>query len=263
MSFSTIKKLLFLICFSIIIIHYSSYTNNLNNYYNRYNAYNKFETITFGKYEQDADITNGKEAIEWLVLDVKDNKILLISKYILDCKQYYYKDSLVYWENSYIRNWLNSNFLYSAFDENEITEILDTYNVNNTNLYTNEYSGENTLDKVFILSLDEAISYFDFYGNDLSVSVNYGLNKNSLRQCKGTEYAIKNNLRVVNNDSELNKCGNYWLRTVGLNELRIWYSDKYANYYNTYVRENGSINEKGTCVRSNDDGIRPCIWVRR
>lgn len=37
--------------------------------------------ITFGSYEQDDDITNGKEPIEWLVLAKKNNRMLVISRY--------------------------------------------------------------------------------------------------------------------------------------------------------------------------------------
>ena len=40
--------------------------------------------VLFGAYEQDNDLDNGKEAIEWRVLDKKDDKILVISRYALD-----------------------------------------------------------------------------------------------------------------------------------------------------------------------------------
>jgi len=44
--------------------------------------------ITFGAYEQDYNTSNGKEAIEWLVLEKKNNRLLVISRYALDCKRY-------------------------------------------------------------------------------------------------------------------------------------------------------------------------------
>lgn len=37
--------------------------------------------VKFGSYEQDNDLSNGKEKIEWLVLDLQANEALLISKY--------------------------------------------------------------------------------------------------------------------------------------------------------------------------------------
>ena len=48
----------------------------------------KYESIKFGKYEQDNSLDNGKEDIEWIVLEKNENKFLLISKYILDKIQY-------------------------------------------------------------------------------------------------------------------------------------------------------------------------------
>ena len=40
--------------------------------------------IFFGHYEQDNDLNNGPEPIEWRILEVKGDKILLLSEYILD-----------------------------------------------------------------------------------------------------------------------------------------------------------------------------------
>ena len=39
------------------------------------------DIITFGHYEQDNNLDNGAEPIEWIVLDVQDGKALLLSKY--------------------------------------------------------------------------------------------------------------------------------------------------------------------------------------
>lgn len=40
--------------------------------------------VFFGHYEQDNDLTNGAEAIEWRVLKVENGEALLISQYALD-----------------------------------------------------------------------------------------------------------------------------------------------------------------------------------
>ena len=45
-------------------------------------------TVFFGSYEQDNDTANGKEDIEWIVLAKEGNKLLVISKYALDCQKY-------------------------------------------------------------------------------------------------------------------------------------------------------------------------------
>ena len=42
------------------------------------------DIIVYGSYEQDGDIDNGLEPIEWEVLDVDDNRALLVCRYVLD-----------------------------------------------------------------------------------------------------------------------------------------------------------------------------------
>ena len=67
------------------------------------------EKVIFGTYEQDNDISDGKEDIEWIILEKKDGKAYLVSKYVLDNKKY----GSVYWNASSIRKWLNN--IYSMF----------------------------------------------------------------------------------------------------------------------------------------------------
>ena len=45
------------------------------------------ENIVFGSYEQDGDLSNGPEPIEWDCLAVDDKGMLLISRYVLDIQQ--------------------------------------------------------------------------------------------------------------------------------------------------------------------------------
>lgn len=61
------------------------------------------EIVTFGKYEQDGMRSNGPEAIEWLVLDVQEDKALLLSRYALDSMPYHDNYKAVTWETSDLR----------------------------------------------------------------------------------------------------------------------------------------------------------------
>ena len=79
------------------------------------------DVCAFGKYEQDNFTSNGKEYIEWYVTAKTDGKVLLLSKYGLDCKAF---NPLVTqggakWENSSIREWLNTDFADTAFSTEE------------------------------------------------------------------------------------------------------------------------------------------------
>ena len=62
------------------------------------------DIVTFGSYEQDNNLSNGKEAIEWLVLDIQDGKALLLSKYGLETKEYNTGDYEITWERSTLRS---------------------------------------------------------------------------------------------------------------------------------------------------------------
>ena len=51
------------------------------------------DIVQFGRYEQDNDLENGPEPIEWRVLEIKDQAALLLSRSILDLKSYHYRDA--------------------------------------------------------------------------------------------------------------------------------------------------------------------------
>ena len=84
------------------------------------------DIVTFGNYEQDNDLSNGPEAIEWIVLDVQDGKALLLSKYGLDVKLYNTGWTDITWETCTLRTWLNSDFKDTAFDRTEQRALLLT-----------------------------------------------------------------------------------------------------------------------------------------
>ncbi len=122
------------------------------------------EYVSFGSYEQDNDASNGKEPIEWLVLDKKNGRILVISRHVLDYRQYH-KDSTT-WEKCSLRKWLNDDFLNKAFSANERSVI-------RSKTIKTQYS-KDTKDKVFLLSTSEAEQYFD---------------SSQARQCEATAFA--------------------------------------------------------------------------
>ncbi|MCM1246410.1 MAG: DUF6273 domain-containing protein [Roseburia sp.] len=112
----------------------------------------------FGHYEQDYGSLDGKEDIEWTVLERKGNSVLLISTYILAKKRYYpLNKKTVTWRDCSLRKWLNENFYQKAFDESERGKIIET-ELNNTD-------EKNTRDSVFLLSEDEVEKYMKSEGD--------------------------------------------------------------------------------------------------
>lgn len=105
------------------------------------------DIITFGTYEQDGNLANSTEDIEWIVITRDGNKALVISKYCLEQMPFNSTLTSVTWKNSTIRTWLNSDFYNNAFSSEERSKIF------NTAFYTD---GVETTDKVFLLDEEDA-----------------------------------------------------------------------------------------------------------
>lgn len=186
------------------------------------------ETLYFGRYEQDNNLENGKELIEWRVLDKKKDKILLISQYCLDKQPYHTKDKSIDWEKSSIRKWLNDTFLKEAFSEDQQDKILSVKVKNPRNRELGTKSGKGTKDRIFLLSEEEAKRYFK---------------SDRDRAIDGTIYLYINN---IGNEIVTQQ---WLLRTAGENKKKVVYvlSDGYIDFYG--VRVDISY------------GIRPALWI--
>lgn len=123
------------------------------------------DTVVFGSYEQDGNATNGAEAIEWVALAKEGDKTLLVSRYALDCQPYNTSRTSVTWEDCTLRSWLNGPFLSTAFTEDEQTLIDDTHVINADNGEYDTPGGNPTVDKVFLLSIDEVEKCFSSDGD--------------------------------------------------------------------------------------------------
>ena len=152
------------------------------------------DIITFGNYEQDGNLDNGKEDLEWQVLSVEDGNILVISKYALDAKQYFNANTYGTWETSFLREWLNNDFYNNAFSENEKKQIPSTILENKDNSYWAMSGGNNTTDKVFCLSVEEIEMYFGDYSLYYPQR-HHGFNQKLI--CAPTQYAINNGASYV------------------------------------------------------------------
>lgn len=76
------------------------------------------EIVTFGSYWQNKEGEN-KEPIEWYVVETNEDSVLLVSVYILDCKQYNSENKKMKYKDSDLYKWLNDTFKNEAFTEQE------------------------------------------------------------------------------------------------------------------------------------------------
>ena len=204
-----------------------------------FGVFEKGSVIKFGKYEQDNDESNGPEDIEWQVLDIKGGKMLVISKYALDCQPYntpYNKYADVTWETCSLRNWLNSAFCGGTFTEDERALIADSTVYAQANPEYNTDPGNNTTDKVFLLSINEANEYFS---------------SDEERMCIPTAYAISNG---VYTNKDYTKGGEttcwWWLRSPGS-----------THFFSAYVNIDGDIIGIGNITGRSISAIRPAMWI--
>lgn len=79
---------------------------------------------SFGSYEQDNNLADGPENIEWRVLEVRDGRALLLSEYALESRRYNDIWEEITWENCTLRTWLNGEFLTAAFTAEELAQIV-------------------------------------------------------------------------------------------------------------------------------------------
>ncbi|MCL2036723.1 MAG: DUF6273 domain-containing protein [Oscillospiraceae bacterium] len=99
---------------------------------------------------------------DWQVLDIQDGKALILSVRVLTNQPYNSIEASVTWENSSIRGYLNQTFYHGVFSAEEKLRIAETRISNKANPWYGKTStgGVDTLDKVFLLSLEEVAKYF-------------------------------------------------------------------------------------------------------
>ena len=100
-----------------------------------------------------------KDDIAWRVLAIEDGRVLVIAEDIIDLRPYNEKYEDITWEQSTIRQWLNTDF-YNGLPEKVKQYVATTLLINTDNSYYGTPGGNNTTDKVFLLSIYEAEWYF-------------------------------------------------------------------------------------------------------
>ena len=194
------------------------------------------DTIKFGACEQDNHTENGSEEIEWIVLAKEENRILVISRYALIAKRFNSERTAVVWESSSIRKWLNEDFLNVAFSAEEQAYIPTVTVSADPNPDYSVDPGNDTEDRIFLLSAKEADRYF---------------NGEYSRMCAPTAYAAA---QGVATDDYFTVDGAaacwWWLRSPGSE------SDKAAG-----IHFNGADFFDGNHVEVANNGVRPAMWI--
>jgi len=185
--------------------YWTTNSTSTNNSYQDDNGYN-INTVYWFKYE----------LIKWTIVEESNGYATLVCDIAIDSQEYYSNDTSKShshnggegYSNNYalsnIRKWLNETFYNTAFNELQKSIILTTEvdnSVSSTGFDTNSYVCVNTNDKIYLLSYQEAITYYSTYAS---------------RQKTSTDYAKSQGCYSSTDGSYLGNC-NWWLRSAGKN----------------------------------------------
>lgn len=190
------------------------------------------DIVYFGSYDLDGRYSDGDEngeIIPWLVLKNEDNKLMLISLYSVANRKFSASNSSFTntWATSDIRAWLNSDFFDFAFSTQEKNSIVSSFIT--TPDREGRDGGVDTLDKVFLLSAEEALLYF--VTNDDRILFEY--------------------------DKNMPISNNWWLRSPASNSLNQTFL-----YMVSVVSKRGELTSNvlynsGVIVNE----VRPVVWI--
>ena len=187
----------------------------------------KEDIVTFGNYR-------------WRVLNINEGRALVITEEIIELRWYNNDFVEITWAECELRNYLNSDFR-DTFNHDEKAKIIAVTNSNLNNQWFKTEGGIDTLDSIFLLSLEEVCEYF---GDSKEHLLNKGKQKwliddenNRKRQAKyGSEY--------------------HWWR------LR---SPGYYGRTSASVNSNGNVYVRGNGVYGkprDGGGVRPALWLK-
>ncbi|GAB4044337.1 DUF6273 domain-containing protein [Spirosoma jeollabukense] len=188
----------------------------------------KHDLIPFGPYR-------------WQVLAIEDDsRALIITQDIVELRWYHTKFVDITWAGCAVRQYLNQE-LYHTFSQDEQARIIEVTNPNVDNPWFNTTGGQDTTDRLFLLSLEEVCQYF-------------GDSSAKLRN-KGEQ------AWSIDDENNRKRQANYGTDYHGW-RLR---SPGYYGRTGASINKNGHVYVRGNGVfgsPKDGGGIRPALWLR-
>ena len=199
------------------------------------------------------------EPIKWRVLRTDGNQALLLSDIALDDQKYHTVYESVTWETSTIRSWLNGygagsnqqsvdysqrSFLGAAFSASERAAIADSPLENADNINYGTEGGNNTTDKIFLLSES------DVWNTDTAKAHGFVKDRETYdeaRRCQSSAYAKAMGMWSSTSTAYAGN-GYWWLRSPGE------YGDDAV-----YVSYSGWVYGSGCYVYGSNYGVRSAL----
>lgn len=200
---------------------------------NQWNQLKAGDAFVFGSYAPAGDYE--KLPITWQVLRKEEDRMLVLSQKILDLQPFHRNESPVRWEDSDLRQWLNTVFWNEAFTGAEQQMICQPEAADDPmgeflwQMFDMETATSGITDRVFLLSQADIMAYFP--GED---SFYPGA------EAEDTEY--------VRSLGGYDQC--WWLRSSMKNWAAAMIVSPCASIGISMLRE------------SNRQGVRPAMWVK-
>ena len=196
--------------------------------YEYQDSYKPGDTLFMGVY--------AGQPVEWLVAETDGDDCLLVSRYGLETRRYNEVWQPTSWAECTLRAWLNEDFLNSCFTEKERAAILLTPVDNGEENCNPAYTvggGENTEDRVFLLSYAEANLIFGETGG----------------ACAPTDHAVKTGAHTSERyQADGRPAGWYWLRSPGFDTDYVAMISTDGTRTYDYVTRSSAM-------------VRPALWV--
>jgi hypothetical protein len=184
----------------------------------------------------------------WRILDIQNGRALIITEDIIERRAYHDAYENITWAGCALRKYLNGEF-YEKFSVGEKSKIIQALNKNPKNPWYGSEGGADTEDKIFILSIEEAVCK---YFGDSSANL---FNRNE-KQKYWFERKDENNHKRCAKLKEGEWW--YWLRSPGR-----------VNVKAAYIKRDGIIGIQGNNILKgnisegeNNGGVRPSMWIR-
>jgi hypothetical protein len=196
------------------------------------------DKISFGNYD-------------WRVLDIQNNKALIITEYIIEQRSYHdeYKD--ITWSDCSLRKYLNDEF-YNKFNETDNSRIIPVLNKNPDNQWYGTKGGADTRDNIFLLSMEEVVCHY--FGDSSSKLYNPGKNQRYWFERKDEN----NSKRIARLEVDKEEIWWWWLRSPGRVNIKA-----------VYIHGDGNIGIQGNNILKGNisdgkctGGVRPALWLK-
>lgn len=187
----------------------------------------------------------------WRVLDIQNNTALIITEDIIEHRAYHDAYKEITWADCALRNYLNGEF-YNKFTATDRSRIIPVLNKNLDNQWYGSKGGADTMDSVFLLSVEEVVC--KYFGDSSSKLHNPGKNQRYWFERKDKN----NSKRIARLEANKGRIWWWWLRSPGR-----------VNVKAVYIHGDGNIGIQGNNILKGNisdgrctGGVRPALWLR-